>query len=285
MKKDDFNNISLDDDRTLRFPTKPAILRVKTGIIPIYTADQLLTTLDEQSVVSFGCRSRSLQIVVMDPLTLTPWPNSVQPNGLGRFDSWPPCQNNKTAFEFPYYDPVFRKRAIDFLNSIPDGSYISITNLGNVINTDYIAQWQADTATLGSGNSLYHTLKNIGFNGIDSFYHNIPFIYVYKKGDLTYPVYQVLGVAENEYLDQKFELRRSIIEGEITSPWFGPALQWNSFKWRGENKEPEPDKVIMQLYGKTLTGSPVLLRNNKPINRYYLKLGRCQHNIRTCRLK
>jgi hypothetical protein len=264
MKKDDFNNISLDDDRTLRFPTKPATLRVKTGIIPIYTADQLLTTLDEQSVVSFGCRSRSLQIVVMDPLTLKPWANSVQPSGLGRFDSWPPCANNKTAFEFPYYDPAYRKRAIDFLNSIPDGHYISITNLGNVINTDYIAQWQADTATLGSGNSLYHTLKNIGFNGIDSFYHNIPFIYVYRKGDLTYPVYQALGVAENEYLDQKFELRRSIVEGDISSPWFGPALQWNSFKWRGENKEPELDKVVMQLYGKTLTGSPILLKNINP---------------------
>ena len=264
MKKNDYNNISLDDDREYRYPTKPTILRWKTGLGLIYLNDQLLTTLDEQRVVAYGCRYNSLQIVVMDPLTLKPWANSIQPSGLGRFDSWPPCRNNNNAFEFPYYDPAYRKRAIDFLNSIPNGSVISITNLGLTSNTEFISQWQNDTTVLGPGNSLYHSLKNVGFAGIDSFYRNIPFIFVCRKGDLNQPIYEVLGNAANEYLDSKFELRRSSIEGEIISPWFGPSLQWNSLKWRGMHKEPELDKVIMQLYGKTLTGNPVYLMDINP---------------------
>jgi hypothetical protein len=141
MKKNQYNKIILADDRSYNYNPRARLLSFKTGLYPIFFNDRLQVTIDENLYVNYGCRYSSLQIVVYDKVTLQPWYNETLANGLGRFDSWPPCIHNDFAFEYPYADPAFRKRAIDFLESIPEGYYVSITNYGADFNTSFINDW------------------------------------------------------------------------------------------------------------------------------------------------
>jgi Peptidase family C25/CARDB len=266
MKKNQYNNVELASDRSYNYSPKKRLLGLKTGLYPIYFNDRLQVTIDENMYVNYGCRYSSLQIVVYDKVTLQPWYNATQANGLGRFDSWPPCIHNDNAFEFPYADPVFRKRAIDLLESIPEGYYVSVTNFGREINTSFINEWMADTATLGSGKSLYHTLKKLGFADLDSFSRNLPFIFVTRKGNRNFPVYQKMGRNFEDYLEMEIEVQVSENEGTIESPWFGPALAWNRLRWSGTDINPYSDQVSIQVIGKDFNGVEALLGTINPAN-------------------
>jgi hypothetical protein len=264
LKKDTYKKMSLDADRTMRFNTKKRQLTIRTGLYPVYINDRLTVNLDDDFVVSYGCKYSSLQIVVYDKVTMQPWANSAQPNGQGLFGSWNPCSQNNNAFEFPYADPVYRKNAIDFLNGIPDGAYISITNLGADFNSSFINDWMNDTLTLGSGKSLYHTLRQLGFIDIDKFTTNLPFIFVTRKGGQGFANYQSMGLKFDDYLEAKFEIEASEKSGTIESPWFGPALKWNHFRWNGRDVNPYSDTVTMEIYGKNYQGLESLLATVRP---------------------
>lgn len=266
VKKASFNKMTLDADRTMRFGTRKRNLVIKTGLYPNFINDRLTVNLDDEFVVSYGCRYSSLQIVVYDKVTMDPWSNSVQPDGFGRFGSWRPCGSNRNAFEFPYGDPLYRRNAIKFLDSIPAGSYISITNLGADFNTSFINDWMNDTLTLGSGVSLYHKLKQLGFVDIDQFTTNLPFIFMTRKGGQGFPNYQAIGLKFDDYLEAKFEVNASEKSGSVTSPWFGPALKWNQFSWRGIDVNPYSDIVSMDVYGKDFNGLETLLATVQPSN-------------------
>lgn len=263
IAKSSFQKMTLDQDRVMRFTTKKRNLSIKTGIYPYFINDRLTVNLDDDIVSSYGCRYSSLQIVIYDKVTLEPWKNSVQPDGGGRFGSWRPCSSNK-AFEFPYGDPVYRKRAIDFLNSIPAGSYISITNLGADFNTSFISDWMNDTLTLGSGQSLYHTLKQLGFVDIDNFTTNLPFIFLTRKGGFGFPNYQKMGLKIDDYLEAGFDLDASESHGTVESPWFGPALKWNHMRWSGTDVNPYSDSVAIDVVGKNYQGQETLLATIYP---------------------
>lgn len=121
---------------------------------------------------------------------------------------------------------------MDFIDLIPNGMYVAITNLGRqFVNTSFINQWQNDTLTLGSGNSLYHKLKSIGFTEIDSFYHNLPFLYFFKKGTNSFAPTQVIGATGYgpRCIDQAFTLNTTSTVGTIESPVYGPAVHGNHF--------------------------------------------------------
>lgn len=173
----------------------------------------------------------------------------------------------RAFFEFPYNSPAYRKAAMDFIDLIPNGMYVGIANLGNRnTNTTFINQWKADTLTLGSGNSLYHKLKSIGFSQIDSFYKNLPFLYFYKKGSNTYPARQVVGAKDSSYIDEGFVVNSINITGTIESPVFGPAKSWKALHWRGSSSDPLPpgDSVKVQVYGIRYDGSSTLLATVAP---------------------
>jgi hypothetical protein len=184
-----------------------------------------------------------------------PWKNQKQSNGLGRFNSWPPCIHNGNAFEFPYADPTFRKRAIDFLESIPPGNLISITNMGINSNTSFVRDWLRDTLALGSEQSLYHTLKRLGFENIDGFTQNVPFLFVARKGEPQSPLQMMMGRAANDYMDVTMQVESSEVTGNAVSPWFGPVRAWDRLYWNGKKLEPLGDKSILELWGKNELGT------------------------------
>jgi hypothetical protein len=259
-----FADLSLDTDRNYRFGLNPALLKITTGIYPLYPPEKLRVTLDETFLVAWGCKFGSLQITIFDSISLTPLRNTVQGNGLGRFGSWPPCIYTTRAFEFPYADFNYRKSAMDLLDSLPNGYYVSITNLGLLSNTAFINEWMADTLVHGSGRSLYHSLVRLGLIDIDRFNSNVPFLFFFKKGATDYPIYSVIGSKQDDYIDQRFDLFSRKNNGYVESPWFGPAIKWNEFHWRGTDKEMPADKVVMDLFGKDLNGNERLVATITP---------------------
>lgn len=254
-----FDDINLGTDRVFRFDRLQRSLTIRTGLFPYFNYDRINVNLDFNQLELYGCIYNNIQIYVFDSTTLTPWRNQTVSPGFGRFGSNAVCPNSATPndptrifFEFPYNNPVYRKNAMDFLDLIPDGYYVAITNLGNRnTNNSFIQQWMDDTLTLGSGNSLYHKLKSIGFTEIDSFYRNLPFLYFYQKGIASYAPTQVMGPRDSSHIDVSFPLFSTSTNGTITSPLLGPATAWQQLQWGGTSYDPDitKDTTAIEVWG------------------------------------
>jgi hypothetical protein len=264
FKKNIFRDISLDEDRSFRFEPKTFPVRISTGIFPIYERQRIRVYVNDKVTSTYGCRPGSLQFLLFDTKTLKPVPNSLQSNGLGKFGSWPPCIFNAVSFDFPYNDFNYRKRAMDLLENLPNEYYVVITNLGSTTNTSFVSQWLADTLVLGSGKSLFHTLQKFGFTEIERFNKNVPFEFIFKKGDANFPIYQFMGNREDEFIDKTLNFYGLKEKGNIESPWFGPAKKWNEIHWTGVALESYPDKTAIDIYGKDFYGNEQFLATINP---------------------
>ncbi len=259
------STIGLDNDGIFRFKGANRNMQIKTGLYPAILSDRITVTLDFEQLEIYGCKYGSLQFLVYDSTTLQPWTNyNVTPND-GRYGSFKVCGAPRKFFEFPYGDPIYRKRAMDFIDSIPDGMYVSITNLGWTPNTSFIDQWKNDTLTLGAGKSLYHKLKGIGFTQIDSFTRNLGFVFFYRKNTSSYTPRQVMATTANDQVEGNFPVVSKYKTGTIESPSFGPAKTWTSLHWRGKSIDRLPgDTAKIQVFGITSTGTQSLLATVNP---------------------
>ena len=258
------STISLGTDRQFRFGETPRTLVVNTGLYPYFAYDRINVKLDFDQLDFWGCKFNVLHIMVFDSATLAPWKNTTTA-GSGRFNSWPVCDGTRNFFEFPFDSALYRKRAMDFLDSIPDGMYISITNLQDTSNKSFVNQWKADQSSLGAGKSLYHKLKSVGFNKIDSFYRNLPFSYFYRKGRSDFSPSQIMGIAPDTYVTNTISLTSKYSYGTIESPTFGPAKKWNSVHWRGKSLDPSVgDTAQIQVFGVKANGTQYLMTTLSP---------------------
>lgn len=279
--KSNYQDISLSADRKYRYNVTDRTLKIRTGLYPYQSYDGIDINLDFDKLDYNACTFNEIQIAVYDTATLMPWKNyPVNNNTEGRFGSLLPCDDGgihpgfRYFFEFPYENASYRKKAIEFLESIPDGMYVSITNFATDIdipatpwlkNNTFISDWQADQNDLGPGKSLYHTLKSIGFTKIDSFYRNIPFLYFFKKNSSSFAAQQFVGENEREHIQESFVLPAIKTSGTIESPLYGPAKQWYSLHWRGNSLEnPSTDSVNIEVYGVKTDGTSELLRTVVP---------------------
>jgi hypothetical protein len=270
------NTISLDSDRVYRYKNVVRSLTINTGVYPYTNYDRINVNLDFTQLEFYGCQYNTLQFLVYDSNTLKPWVNrnSINPNtgeNTGLFGSNPVCQQNafsgyqRNFFEFPYGTLKFRKRAMDFIDSIPDGMYVSITNLGNNSNTSFISDWQTDQATLGTGNSIYHKLKSIGFTQIDSFTRNLPFVYFFRKNTPSFIPRQKMGTQPSDQLSEVYSLPTLFTSGTIQSAQLGPARTWKSLHWYGQSiDKTRKDAVSIQVFGITPTGTETLVATVSP---------------------
>ncbi len=271
--KSTYNNIALQPGRKFVYPSLARSLTIRTGLHPFVGYDRINVNLDFDQLELYGCRINSLQFYVFDTVTLRPWVNrNVSPTeamyGSGRL-----CANGtdttRRFFEFSYGNPggvPYRKRAIDFIDNVPNGMYVAITNYGNTLNnTSFINQWMNDTTTLGSGNSLYHKLKSIGFTQIDSFTKNLPFLYFFKKGSNSFTPIQEIGPTDTVQIVRSILLNSLIPNGTIESPLYGPARSWNELHWRGFSNDPAPtDTTKIQVWGFRNDGTSALMATVAP---------------------
>lgn len=269
-----YDRIKLDNDRIFRFRVDPRTLTIRTGLYPYYNYDRINVNLDFNEVEIYGCGYSRIQFYVFDSSTLAPWKNRNVNSTNGLYGSNFVCprssastDSSRAFFEYDYSDPVRRKNAMDFIDSIPAGKYVAISNLGRqFLNTSFINSWKNDTLALGSGKSLYHKLRSIGFSKIDSFYRNIPFLYFFKKGNSSYAPIQVVGIGDSSYIDQSIQLNSINTTGTVTSPVFGPALRWNTLHWRGFTRDARAaaDSTAVDVIGIRNDGTEVLLRTVNP---------------------
>jgi hypothetical protein len=262
--KSAYTDIHLDEDRRYRFGKKPSNLVIKTGIFPIYPKSRLNVQVDEKYYVLWGCRPASLQFVIYDSISVLPLKNSVQSGGLGMYGSIAPCQYNDYLFEFPYDDFNFRKAAMDLLDSLPKGYYVSVTNVGLLSNTVFVKDWMNDTLRLGSGRSLYHSMMRLGLVDIERFSSNVPFLFFFRKGIPGFPIYSFMGTRQDEFIEKRFDLEMGLAKGQVLSPWFGPSQKWTAFKWAGSGIEQSPDNVVMDIIARDNNGIESTLANIHP---------------------
>jgi Peptidase family C25/CARDB len=257
---DEFNNISIDPaTRKFDFDDEKRKLLVRAGVFPFYSWDRNNINIDSDQIDFWGCVFNNVQFYVFDSLTQKPWLNvNVGPDG--RFGSQPVCNPARAFFEFPFTSPVYRKRAMDFFDSIPSGMYVAVRNLIPTSNTTFIDQWKADTATLGSGKSLWHKFHQMGLHQIDSFTTNRQFVFVFKKKDgVATEIRQRIAATVDTQISDTFQLAGKDVEGSITTPWLGPVKSWSNFKWNKKTNEDSVGTRSIDIIGKDYFGGEVVL--------------------------
>ena len=159
-------------------------LFIRSGIYPTSSPMQAdyTVSVNGNTMIGPGCNYNELIINVIDPISFQPWAN----NASGTLYNSSGICGTQREYNFHYFvhDTLWRRRAQNFLeNVVPDGHYVIIrsnTSPNDASNT-YADAWRADTTFFGSGNSLYHTLKNQGFVDLDLYDTTRAFAVVYKK--------------------------------------------------------------------------------------------------------
>ncbi len=256
-KENEFDGMIADStSKTIQFANQIKKLLIRTGLYPYYGWDQININLDGQQLDQYGCRYEVLQAVVYDPLTMLPLQNYNVSATSARFGSSLICDNpTRNFFELRYDDSAWRRRSMNFFDSIPNGYFISLTNLSWTGNTHLISEWKADSIGFGNGKSLWHKLHTMGLHKIDSFTTNRPFMFLFKKGDtLSFTPQQIFGTAANEHLVESFNMPSKITSGSEQTPWVGPAKQWFNFKWKDKAFVGSTNSKYFEIFGKNNLG-------------------------------
>ncbi|MEI9908863.1 MAG: hypothetical protein WDO71_03875 [Bacteroidota bacterium] len=218
---------------------------------------------------------------VFDPATLAPWRNTTITNtgndgmGWARFGSSSNnCYDGRTInFEWRYDKPERRKLMMNFMkDTVPDGYYVVVRNFTLAPMFGFPDAWANDWAQdenlpgFGSGQSLYHYLKNAGFSGLDSFYRARPFAFVYKKNDPSFAPRFVMGDGIYDNITLSVQASGKDTAGSMVSPVFGPAKAWKEFRWEGHSLEtPSTDIASASILGIAPNGTvDTLLTNITP---------------------
>ena len=258
FQKNAYNNIKLDPDRKFRFSTKAIEFIVRTGLYP-YADNTNDYSVRKDGLIEqagfYGPPSSDQEVIrfyVIDTVSNKLWVN-IDNGTSGLYGSVRPIPINPTVypgfFQFKVTTPSERKNIMDFLDLIPTGHYIVMTNCPLQPFSHYPDEWKTDETIYGAGNSLYHKLKAAGWSYIDSLKTPLPFVLVYKKGTGV-AVNQTFAIGLDEKLDVTFHTQGNYLSGDFTSEKFGPARQWNALHWRGSSVEtPSTDQNRIQVWG------------------------------------
>jgi hypothetical protein len=231
---------------------------VRNGVYPqtssqgsFYTG----TINDQIGFIGPGTNYDELIFTVIDSVTFKAWKNCT-----GLFGSVVACGGGRDYnFQYLLSDPTWRKKAMDFLDSIPSGDFVVVrTNTNpNTAGNTYPDIWKSDETIYGSGNSLYHKLYDQGFLEIDSFNRPRSWIFVFQKDrkDQFAPQWQFSdGIYDGITLNRDCPSPDTL--GYITSPLFGPAKAWHVLKWRGNTIDTTPgDRISVDVIGVNNNGA------------------------------
>ena len=218
-------------------------------------------SVDGQQNIQSACLGYSLIFNVFDPVTMRPWKN-VDANGNNLYLSGSAaanCAANRNYnFEFSFLDPVSRNKMVRFMDSIPNGVWVTVKNIpsDNPTANKYAADWLADTATYGHGNSIYNRLYNAGLTQIDSFNRPRVFLFIYKKNDASFTPQQKFSKNDSDAITLESTAPAPSYSGTVTSPIVGPVKQWSTVHWRGTDPtSPATDTVGVQVVGIDTLGN------------------------------
>jgi hypothetical protein len=256
-------DLLMAEQRAWEFGPRVNNLYVSHGIYNLsgFEDTHFAITVNGQRSIYSACLGRSIVFNLFDPVSFAPIPNNT-----GQFGNFWVCNSGREYnFEFRYFPTDSRKAIMDFLDAIPNGMYVAARLVVDPpVDSSFAANWKKDTAFFGSGNSLYHSLVKHGFYDLDSLNRHRTFFFMFKKGDSTSfkPIsYFSRGVRDRVHASVFPTVAER--KGTITSPWMGPANQWQEALWDiGFNNEEAKDnsKVRLSLWGKSKTGQRVELQ-------------------------
>jgi hypothetical protein len=261
------DSISMAADRTWTYGTTTHNVYQRNAVYPEggQFDNQFSVAIDNNPYMQSACVGQSLIFNVINPVTFTAYKNvDASGNNLFTDGSGPAnCAPSRNwNFEWSYMTAVDRNNMVKFMDSLPIGTVVTVKNIpfdyqgGNT----YPADWKADTAIYGSGNSIYHRLVAAGFTQLDSISFPRAFVFIYKKGDPTFvPQFKFTqGVFDNVTLST--DVPAPYYDGSVVSPKFGPAKQWKQVHWRGSHPfSPATDTSYFQIIGIDTAGSPTVL--------------------------
>lgn len=200
---------------------------------------------------------------VINPSTLIPWSTycptgtSVNNNQLMNFGN----QNNNCGcrnrtekyFMFKQNDAIQMAALKTMLETgIPDGHYV-------VVYTPFLtmySQWD------NIAPQIYSTFQAIGAPQINNTQEEKPFALFFKKGSTTETVVKLWpqDTIVAAPFPPKLNLNATILKpdyiGQETTPFIGPATNWQTIYWRRDSLEtPATDSVRLYIQGYDLAGS------------------------------
>ena len=233
-----------NEDGNWEYGTRTNHLFIRNGVYPNAGSQDNDFSIDVNGTmpIASACVGLSLIFNVFDSVTFKPWKN-VDQDGNNLFLSGSGSANcahtRNYNFEFTYMNAESRKNMMNFMDSIPDGSFVVVRNIPSATESanKYVDTWKSDTALYGSYNSIYHRLLAAGFTQIDSFYKSRAFIFVYKKGNSDFVPKSAVSKDAFDRITLSAECITPDSIGYITSPVFGPAKSWNEVIWNGKSVE------------------------------------------------
>lgn len=267
--KNSYTNMSLKPDRVFHYDPLPHNIVSVNGTWPV-SATQAQ---DIQTVIDgfvFQTNYSSWYLPPYNPALLV----NIYTNGLAS-----PIENTHTGyhnlsinynysaqtkynFEFYHNTKAERQKLMDFLDSIPNGTYVSIKNISwtPYSSGTNITNWKADGPT---GQTLYDKLKGLGFSKIDSFYTERAWVFFYQKGvapNSAIPA-QIVGKDMTEKVTLNVDFTGLNYNARITSPLYGPVAKWTALHWRGNSLDADTSKdyKFVEVYGVKTDGTKDLL--------------------------
>jgi hypothetical protein len=254
------NGISLDSfSRNWSFPLVKHNIFAKNAIYPTGGSSDgdFSVSIDGEPIMQSACVGSSLIFNILDAKSFKPWRN-VDESGKNLFlygsGSANCASTRKFNFEFSYRTPTSRKLMMDFMDSIPNGSFVVVRSIDATAPFAFAGAWQADTALFGKNNSLYHKLKSAGFIEVDSINQRRAWILVYQKGNNSMKAKYAYTNGINDKVLVNMDLRLDDYQGSLVSPAFGPSKQWKEFFWNGISDEGG-EQVEAKILGIRTNGS------------------------------
>ncbi|HYH14650.1 MAG TPA: C25 family cysteine peptidase, partial [Flavisolibacter sp.] len=267
-----FNGLKLDSVTGVwRFDSTIKNLFIRNAVHPISgTLDSHfeISINNEGAYIAGGCNKNSILYNVFDPVTLKPWKNTFTATG-GLYGSLrQTCGGvwKDYGFEFSLSTSTTRKRAMDFLDLVPDGYIVVVRGdvAQEVDKNTYAEQWKTDEAVFGTGKSLYHMLQSQGVPDLDSFYKPRAYTFIFKKnGSSQFEPKSNISAGIYDRIGMSADIKVPHVEGRVTSPILGPAKEWKQLNWNGSSSDASAgDKALVNVIGVKLTGETDTLFKN-----------------------
>lgn len=257
-----YDRIQLDSASSWNYNYTIHNLFGKNGVYPYggnVDGDFTLAVDGTTELIRSACVGRSLVFNVFDYYSFKPWKNTDDNgNSLFRYGSGSAscAKHREYNFEFSYMTAAGRKKIMDFMDVIPQGSYVAVRSFDTNDPNSFSATWRSDTALYGSGNSLYHKLLDAGFTLIDSINKPRAWILIYQKGkkDMEAKMTMTEGIFDKVTLSADCPVPNQ--SGMVTSPKLGPAKAWKNFEWAGQTVDPTTgDKATVDILGYRVDGT------------------------------
>jgi len=169
----------------------------------------------------------AFKLAVIDPVTLIPW--STQNYDLGNdnnaANAGTGCVYPDESFLYWYNDATAVGKLISVLsgNTIPKGDYIIMYSFRESMlkSAPYLLKNTLVTMLGADPNKVFKSNAD-----------SLPWIFITKKGDPSFPPQTLLGTNPNDTLRLKINLKNNNSYGSMVSPVIGPAQKWDSISWR-----------------------------------------------------